>query len=94
MELCAEVKKAIGQTYLLADNEALSVKDLGTKIAAIQGVSFPRYHVPIALMYPLCAGLEFGFKAVHREPLLSRRSLSFFINSTSFDTPKAMGKLL
>jgi nucleoside-diphosphate-sugar epimerase len=88
-ELCATTGNAVGQIFILADPQPVSVKELVEKIAEILGVVPPRRSVPIWMMNPVCFGLEVGFKSLGKEPPISRRTLNFFTANSSFDISKA-----
>jgi dihydroflavonol-4-reductase len=88
-ELCAENENAIGNIFILADRQPVTVKELVTKIAETVGVSPPRRSIPIWMMHPFCSGVEISFKALGKEPPISRRTLNFFTANASFDISKA-----
>jgi len=92
-DLCGELKRAIGEVYVLADNAAVSIEDLVRKIAATLGVEPPRRHIPRGIFLGICTVVEATFKFLRKEPPLSRRSLSFFTSNTSFDISKARREL-
>jgi nucleoside-diphosphate-sugar epimerase len=93
LELCAEVEKAVGQIYNMADNETVSKRELVEKIATIVGGSPLRMSIPVWMIYPFCFAMEMGCKFLRKEPPISRRSLNFFTSNTSFDISKAKREL-
>ncbi len=92
-EVCAHNDTAVGQIYILADERAVTVKELVGNIATTLGVSSPQRRVPFWMVYPVCLGAEGVFKLLKKDPPLSRRTLSFFASNTSFDTSKAKTEL-
>jgi nucleoside-diphosphate-sugar epimerase len=92
-ELCATKENAVGQIFILADYQPVSIKELVEKIAELLGVVAPRRSIPIWIMNPVCFGLEVGFKSLGKEPPISRRTLNFFTANASFDISKARREL-
>jgi nucleoside-diphosphate-sugar epimerase len=88
-ELCASRDEAVGQTFILGDDTAVTVAQLVNDIATVMNVPSPRIKVPLRIAVPICALTELVFQAGGKEPPLSKRSLKFFTNSTSFDIGKA-----
>jgi nucleoside-diphosphate-sugar epimerase len=88
-ELCATRDEAVGQTFIFGDEKAITVAQLVKEIALVLNVAAPRLKLPLALVAPVCALTEMLFKAIGKEPPLSKRSLKFFTNNTSFDVNKA-----
>lgn len=92
-ELAATQEAVTGETFVIASSEAVRLKDIIGEIARIQGVRIPMVRIPLAAMKPVAAVVEAVFKALGKEPPFSRRSLKFFIESSSFDINKARGLL-
>ena len=88
-DLCAASDAAIGRSFIIGDNSAVTVQELVDEIAAVMKASPPKFKIPAGIMAPACAIFEAGFKAIGKEPPLSQRSLKFFTNNTSFDISKA-----
>jgi nucleoside-diphosphate-sugar epimerase len=92
-ERCVHVPQAVGEIYNLADSRPVSLRELVDTIAAVSGKATPRMTVPLSAIYPLCIASEMGYKLLGKEPPISRRSLNFFTNSTSFDISKVQQQL-
>lgn len=88
-ELAATRPGIEGQTFVVASDEAVRLKDLIAEIIAVQGLSFSPVRVPMGIMTALCLGVEGVFKVLGKEPPFSTRSLKFFTESSSFDIAKA-----
>jgi nucleoside-diphosphate-sugar epimerase len=91
-ELAATSGDAAGQTLIVGDREAVSVRELLQGIARITGARAPR-SVPSFLLATAGLVAEAVFGLVRREPPLSRRTLRFFTSNTSFDISRARRKL-
>jgi nucleoside-diphosphate-sugar epimerase len=88
-DLCASREEAVGQTFIFGDEKAVTAAQLVNEIALVLKVPSPRIKLPLPLAVPICALTEVLFKATGKEPPLSKRSLKFFTNNTSFDITKA-----
>jgi nucleoside-diphosphate-sugar epimerase len=88
-DLCAQRDEAIGHSFIIGDNSAVTLQELVDEIAAVTKARPPRLKIPAGMVAPACAIFEAGFKAIGKEPPLSKRSLKFFTNNTSFDISKA-----
>jgi nucleoside-diphosphate-sugar epimerase len=88
LELAARVPGAVGQVLIIADEEAVTIRELVDRIAALSGKASP-VRVPFALMRAAARVSELGFGLLRREPPLTRRSLRFFTGNTSFRTDRA-----
>ena len=62
-------------------------------MAAAAGCRPPWLHVPLALVRPLFAAVEWLFLRLKREPPVSTRTLKFFTNNTAFSIAKARKRL-
>jgi nucleoside-diphosphate-sugar epimerase len=91
--LCAQQQTAPGRVFIIGDREAVTIRDLIHRMAAVAGASPPRLSVPIGLIRPLCSFIEHFFTSLGKEPPLSERSLKFFTNNTSFDISRAQNEL-
>jgi nucleoside-diphosphate-sugar epimerase len=78
-----------GETFIVASDHAVRLKDLITEIIAVQGLCFSPIRVPMGVMTALCLGVEGVFKVLGKEPPFSTRSLKFFTESSAFDIAKA-----
>ncbi len=88
-ELAATRAGIEGETFVVASDQAVRLKDLIAEIIAVQGLEFSPIRVPMGVMTALCLGTESVFKALGKEPPFSTRSLKFFTESSSFDIAKA-----
>jgi nucleoside-diphosphate-sugar epimerase len=88
-DLCAERDEAIGHSFIIGDESAITIHELVNKIAAVVTTQPPKIKIPARVMAPVCAISERLFTAAGKEPPLSKRSLKFFTNNTSFDISKA-----
>jgi nucleoside-diphosphate-sugar epimerase len=89
LNLCAQRDEAIGQTFIIGDDSAITVQRLVEEIATVMNVPPPWIRVPLGVMVPVCMLSEALFRLRGKEPPLSKRSLKFFTNNTSFDITKA-----
>jgi dihydroflavonol-4-reductase len=92
-ELGATRPEAIGKTFIIGDNAAITVKELLNTMAAAAGFRRPWIHLPLAVARPLFAAAERLFLALGREPAISTRTLKFFTNNTAFSIAKARNEL-
>jgi nucleoside-diphosphate-sugar epimerase len=88
-ELAATRAGIEGETFVVASDHAVRLKDLITEIIAVQGLRFSPLRVPMGVMTALCLGVEGVFKVLGKEPPFSTRSLKFFTESSAFDIAKA-----
>lgn len=87
--LCKDNDAAIGQTYIISDDDRLTLNKLVQTIADSMSVPRPRWHFPI---WPVWLGgylCEMICKPLGIEPPLFRRRVDFFINERSYDSSKA-----
>ena len=88
-DLCATRDEAVGQTFIIGDEAAVTVAQLVTEIGLVMNVAPPKIKIPIKLARPLCSITESVFRVVGKEPPLSKRTLEFFTRNTSFDITTA-----
>ena len=91
--LCAVRPEAVGEVFIIGDAGAITLRELLEVMAAAAGCRPPWLHVPLALVRPLFAGVEWLSLRLKREPPLSTRTLKFFTNNTAFSIAKAREKL-
>jgi nucleoside-diphosphate-sugar epimerase len=91
--LCGTKEEAVGNVYIFAGNEAVTLNELVKAIAEVLGVRPPRLHVPFAPVY--FAGLlcEWICKPLGLSPPLYRRRVNFFWTSRGFSIAKAQREL-
>ncbi|MGH2397015.1 MAG: NAD-dependent epimerase/dehydratase family protein [bacterium] len=88
-ELAATRPGIDGETFVVASDHAVRLKDLITEIIAVQELRFSPIRVPMGVMTALCLGVEGVCKVFGKEPPFSTRSLKFFTESSAFDIAKA-----
>ena len=93
LELCGEIKEAVGQIYIIGDEKAVTVEELIRVFARTLGVKAPRVHFPASPMRALGFLTEVVCKRFGVEPPFSRRTMDFFTKNYSFDISKAKKEL-
>jgi len=93
LELCADIKEAVGQVYIIGDEKAVTVEQLIGAFARVLGVKAPRVHFPASPMRALGFLAEIICRKIGAEPPFSRRSMDFFTKNYSFDISKAKKEL-
>lgn len=88
-DLAATVPAAVGQVFIVGDGGAVTLADLMKVIADTVGAPAPKLHLPLWAMWMAGLSAEAAFAVLGKEPPLSRRSLKFFTNNTSFDISRA-----
>jgi nucleoside-diphosphate-sugar epimerase len=88
LTLAAHSEDAVGATLVVADAEAVTVRELVDQIARLTHARRPR-SVPLWMAGTAAGTLELVFRALGREPPVSRRSLRFFTGNTAFDIRRA-----
>jgi nucleoside-diphosphate-sugar epimerase len=93
LQLCGEVPRAAGRTYILAGPEYTTLRELVNAIASELRVDPPRLSLPVwpvwvagAICEAIC--VPFGI-----EPPLFRRRVDFYRKSRAFDTTRAREEL-
>ena len=92
-ELCAELEQAVGQTYIIADDHAITLNQVVDIISEALGVRRPRLRLPLFVLDAASIGVEFACKPFGLSPPLHRRRASFFKHTRSFDISKARNEL-
>lgn len=90
---CATEPKAVGQTYLLAGPEPVSLAALVGLIAELLGVPPPRLRIPASVAWLGAAATEAASRLLRRRPPLYRRQLEFFLKDQLFSIAKAREEL-
>ena len=88
-ELAAEVDAAVGQAYLIADEEYCELNDLVTKIGASIGVDVRILHPPFWPLWTAAAACELLYKPFPADPPLFRRRVDWFRQNRAFKIGKA-----
>lgn len=91
--LCVEKEEALGQTYIIADNECLNLNELVGTIADALEVPKPKRHFPVWPVWAAGYLCEILCKPLGIEPPLFRRRVDFFMSERSFDISKAKKEL-
>jgi len=91
--LCAKRDEAVGRTYIIADDHAITLNTIVTIIAEALEMTPPKRHLPLfTLMWPSIA-CELACKPFKLSPPLHRRRASWFFATRSFDISRARGEL-
>jgi dihydroflavonol-4-reductase len=87
-DLCATRDEAVGQTFIVGDEAAVTVAQLVNEIALVMNVAPPKMKIPRKIATSICSITESLFRVGGKEPPLSKRTLEFFTRNTSFDITK------
>jgi nucleoside-diphosphate-sugar epimerase len=87
--LCASRPEAVGETFVIGDAKAITLRELLDHMAAAAGCRKPWIRLPLFLARPLFAAAGHLFLLLKREPPVSSRTLKFFTNNTAFSIAKA-----
>lgn len=92
--LAAEAPAVVeGRPFLVVGPRAVTTRELVETCARVQGVSPPRWSLPRPLVWAGALGMEMAFRALAKEPPISRRSLAFFDHDNAFDGTAARDDL-
>jgi nucleoside-diphosphate-sugar epimerase len=91
--LAAETKEAEGQTYLVADDEYLPIRDLVCAVARELNVDLKQVFLPFWPAYAIATGVELAYKPFPMDPPIFRRRLGWFRQNRAFDISKAKREL-
>ena len=91
--LCTEKEAALGQIYLIADNEYVTLNELVKVIAENLEVPFPKRYFPLRPVWAAAFFCEMICRPLGIEPPLFRRRVDFFKNNRAFDISKAKNEL-
>jgi nucleoside-diphosphate-sugar epimerase len=80
---------ALGQTYIISDDDCFTLNELVQTIADSLNVPPPRLHFPISPVWLAGYLCETVCKPIGIEPPLFRRRVDFFMSERSFDSSKA-----
>jgi nucleoside-diphosphate-sugar epimerase len=84
---------AVGQTFVMPGNEAMTTREMVATIAGALGRPVPRLRLPLWPFIAAAVVFEGTFKPLGIQPPLHRRRLDFFRKSFVFSTKKAEGLL-
>lgn len=91
--LAAETEVANGQSYLIADELYLPIRDLVVRIAKALKTPCRMIHLPFWPAYAVAAAVELAYKPLPAEPPIFRRRLDWFRQNRAFDISKAEKEL-
>jgi dihydroflavonol-4-reductase len=92
-QLCGEVPRAAGRTYILAGPEYTTLRELVSLIASELRVDPPRLSFPVWPVWLAGAACEAICVPLGIEPPLFRRRVDFYRKSRAFDTTRAREEL-
>ena len=90
---CGTVDEAIGETFILAGPEYMTLNELVATVAEGVGGRPPWLRIPLAPVYAAAALCEAVCRPLGLEPPLHRRRVDFFTKSRAFDIAKARREL-
>ena len=82
---CGENDKALGQTFIIAGEKAVTLNALVAQIATLQGVRRPNLRLPFWPLWYSSILCEALCKPLHIQPPLYRRRAEFFVKDRAFD---------
>lgn len=91
--LAGEREEARGESYLIADERSLPIRDLVEEVGRALEVPVAIRHLPFWPAYAVAAAVELAFKPLPAEPPIFRRRLDWFRQNRSFDITKARREL-
>jgi nucleoside-diphosphate-sugar epimerase len=92
--LAADVPEARGRTYLLGDNDYVSLNGLVRLIGKVLGTKVSRYRFPwLKPVHALAYLMEVASKPFNYEPPLFRRRLTWFSTNRGWDISRARTEL-
>ncbi|MEE8252293.1 MAG: NAD-dependent epimerase/dehydratase family protein [Gemmatimonadales bacterium] len=89
LELCAMQQGIDGEVFIVAQEEAASVRELVDEMARLTGAKLRRVRIPLSLGWVTAGLVEFSARALGKQPPISRRTLKFFTNDADFSAAKA-----
>jgi len=87
--LAINSENAVGEVFIIGEDEALPLKDFIELIAAACGVRLKNHHIPLKLANAIASLLEILFKPVGLAPPLHKRRLGFFTTERKYNIGKA-----
>jgi nucleoside-diphosphate-sugar epimerase len=91
--LCAERDEAVGETFIIADDDPLTINQVVAIVAHELGVDPPRLNLPFSVLYGASMLCEAVCNPFGISPPLHRRRASWFNSARAFDISKAKEKL-
>lgn len=93
LRLAAEKDQACSQTMVVPGFEALTTREMVTKIAKVLGVKPPGVTVPLWSLWTIATLMEWTLRPIGIQPPLHRRRMHFFTKSFEFSGDKARSLL-
>ncbi len=87
--LAMEHDAAVGETFLIAGDRAITTRELVDGFVKVLGTPGPVVSLPYGVGVAIAATAETVFGVIGKEPPLSRRTLEFFDTNNAFDIGKA-----
>lgn len=87
--LCGERPEALGQIYILAGNEYVTLNQLVKQVAEAVGVTPPKGRLPLWPLLAAAVTCERICRPLRIDPPLHRRRVEFFIHPRAFTSAKA-----
>jgi len=92
-ELAAKATDIGGETFIIGEEEAISLRSLITVVAKELDVNTPKVYLPATPVTWLCTSVEKMCNLVGVAPPVFRRSMDFFTRSVEFNVSKARDRL-
>jgi len=90
---CAADPVAIGKTYIVADEQAITLNQVTDILAQALAVAPPGFRLPLTVLYAASVVCEFACKPFGLSPPLHRRRASWFASDRAFDASKVRREL-
>ncbi len=91
--LCADEVQAVGQAYIIAGEQPVTLNELAATIARALQAPAPTWHLPVTPLWVAALLCEMAAKPLGIEPPLYRRRVDFFRHDRAFDISKARREL-
>jgi len=88
-----ESDKTHAETYIIADSEYFTIKELVKKIGQSMGIKVKFIHLPFFPLYAAACLCEFIYKPFKKSPPLFRRRVDWFRQNRAFKIDKARREL-
>lgn len=90
---CGEDPDAVGEVYILAGPQPVTINELVAAIAEAVDGEVPGWHLPLAPVYAAAAVCEAVCRPLRIQPPLYRRRMDFFRKDRAFEISKAREEL-
>jgi dihydroflavonol-4-reductase len=91
--LCGERPEALGETYILAGDEYVTLNELVRRVAEAVGVAPPRGRLPLWPLLAAAVACERLCRPLRIDPPLHKRRVEFFVHPRAFTSGKARREL-